>query len=84
MKVKVTCPACGHVRLPSEDVRLVVTAPPRGAYYRFRCPACDRRVRRPAPEEVVAVLTEHGVPTVRAVTGSTAGEPASRPDSAAP
>ena len=65
--VKVTCPSCGHVRLSSADVRLVVAAPPRSPYYLFRCPGCDRRVRRPAPEEVVAALTERGVVTVRPI-----------------
>lgn len=66
-RVKVTCPSCGHVRLSSEDVRLVVATPPRAPYYLFRCPGCDRRVRRPAPADVVAALTEHGVPTVQPV-----------------
>lgn len=66
-RLKVTCPTCGHVRLTPTDVRLVVGTPPRGSYYLFRCPQCDVRVRRPAPEEVVRALVEHGVPTVRAL-----------------
>jgi ribosomal protein S27E len=64
-KLKVTCPDCGHVRLPTDEVRLVVGPGPRGSFYRFRCPDCGGRVRRPAPEPVVATLLERGVPAIR-------------------
>jgi predicted RNA-binding Zn-ribbon protein involved in translation (DUF1610 family) len=65
VRLKVTCPTCGHVRLDPDDVRLVLGSVE--AYYLFRCPGCEQRVRRPAGAEVVAALTERGVPTVRPV-----------------
>jgi len=64
-KLKVTCPGCGHVRLPSGDVRLVVGSGRRGTFYVFRCPDCGTRVRRPAPEPVAATLLERGVTALR-------------------
>jgi predicted RNA-binding Zn-ribbon protein involved in translation (DUF1610 family) len=64
-KVKVTCPDCGHVRLPSADVRLVVDSGPRGSRYVFRCPDCGARIRREAPRPVVVTLLAHGVTAIR-------------------
>ena len=66
-QLKVTCPVCGHVRVPTEDVRIVVGEPPKGSYYVFACPDCGRRVRRPVTEDVVAELVSRGVPSVRPV-----------------
>ncbi|MGQ0845878.1 MAG: hypothetical protein ACT4QF_17285 [Sporichthyaceae bacterium] len=64
-QLKVTCPACGHVRILAEDVRIVVGE--RGSYYVFACPDCTRRVKRPVTEDVVDELVARGVPAVRSV-----------------
>jgi predicted RNA-binding Zn-ribbon protein involved in translation (DUF1610 family) len=68
--VKVTCPDCGHVRVPPRAVRLVVTATPGGSYYLFSCPDCGRRVKREVTKDVAGALLARRVPAVRAV-----GEP---------
>ena len=66
-QLKVTCPACGHVRVNAVDVRIVVGSPPKGAYYVFGCPDCSLRVRRPVTPDVVEELVARGVPAVRAI-----------------
>ncbi|HZE67548.1 MAG TPA: hypothetical protein VE081_12995 [Sporichthyaceae bacterium] len=72
-QLKVTCPACGHVRVNADDVRIVVSAPPKGSYYVFGCPDCSLRVRRPVTADVVEELVARGVPAVRALVGAGAG-----------
>jgi hypothetical protein len=72
-QLKVTCPACGHVRVNAGDVRIVVGSPPKGAYYVFGCPDCSLRVRRPVTADVVEELVARGVPAVRALVGAGAG-----------
>lgn len=69
--VKVTCPDCGHVRVPPRDVRLVVTETPGGSYYAFTCPDCGQRVKREVTKDVAGALLARRVPTVRAVGGGT-------------
>lgn len=68
--VKVTCPDCGHVRVPPADVRLVVAAGPSGSYYLFSCPGCGQRVRREVTKDVAGALLARRVPAVRALDGS--------------
>jgi hypothetical protein len=58
---------CGHVRVPTADVRIVVGEPPKSSYYVFACPDCGRRVRRAVTDDVVAELVSRGVPSVRPV-----------------
>lgn len=65
--VKVTCPDCGHVRVPPADVRLVVAPAPGTSFYLFSCPGCGRRVRRVVSRQVAAELLARRVPAVRAV-----------------
>ena len=67
--VKVTCPDCGHVRVPPTEVRLVVTETPGGSYYAFTCPGCSRRVRREVTRDVAGALLARRVPAVRSVAG---------------
>lgn len=64
--VKVTCPDCGHVRVPPADLRLVV-ADRGGSFYQFSCPQCGRRVRREVSKDVAGALLARRVPTVRDV-----------------
>lgn len=64
-QLKVTCPACGHVRIDAADVRIVVSD--RSSYYVFGCPDCDLRVKRPVTPDVVDELVARGVPAVRMV-----------------
>jgi hypothetical protein len=72
-QLKVTCPACGHVRVAGDDVRIVVSDPPRSSYYVFGCPDCGRRVRRYITADVVDELVARGVPSVRPVSASMGG-----------
>jgi predicted RNA-binding Zn-ribbon protein involved in translation (DUF1610 family) len=67
--VKVTCPDCGHVRVPPTEVRLVVTETPGGSYYAFTCPDCGQRVKREVTKDVAGALLARRVPTVRTVSG---------------
>lgn len=67
--VKVTCPDCGHVRVPPTDVRLVVTESPGGSFYVFTCPGCEQRVRREVTKDVAGALLARRVPAVRTVGG---------------
>jgi RNase P subunit RPR2 len=67
--VKVTCPDCGHVRVPPTEVRLVVTEAPGGSFYVFTCPGCGRRVRREVTKDVAGALLARRVPAVRSVPG---------------
>lgn len=69
-QLKVTCPLCGHVRVPTADVRIVVAEPPKASYYVFSCPGCTKRVRRPVTPDVVDELVSRGVPSVRSVMGA--------------
>lgn len=64
-QLKVTCPACGHVRVDAVDVRIVQSE--RGSYYVFACPDCSRRVKRGVTEDVADELVARGVPAVRSI-----------------
>ncbi len=68
--VKVTCPDCGHVRVPPAEVRLVVTESPGGSFYAFTCPGCSQRVRREVTRDVAGALLARRVPAVRSVGGT--------------
>jgi hypothetical protein len=54
----VLCPSCGEVDLSADQVWLVVASVADRSHYRFTCAGCDRSVRRPADETVVALLSE--------------------------
>lgn len=65
--VKVTCPGCGHVRVPAADLRLVVSGDAGSSFYLFTCPTCGVRVRREVTKDVAGALLARRVPAVRAV-----------------
>lgn len=65
--VKVTCPECGHVRVPATEVRLVVSGDAGRSFYLFTCPTCGVRVRREVTKDVAGALLARRVPAVRAV-----------------
>jgi hypothetical protein len=62
MRFRVHCPACGYLELTAADLRLVVAT---RSFYSFRCPGCQRAVRKPAGPRIVELLTDGGVPAVR-------------------
>lgn len=59
--IKASCPACGDVSLTPADVRLVVCSNEAWSYYAFDCPDCTDDVRKPADEEIIALLISGGV-----------------------
>ena len=59
--IKATCPVCGDVDLTPRQLRLVVASQPGLSFYSFRCATCRDEIRKPADEEVVALLTSGGV-----------------------
>jgi hypothetical protein len=63
--IKATCPICGDVDLTPRDVTLTVTEPTGSAQYSFTCPTCTDAVRKPADEDVVALLASAGVRITR-------------------
>jgi predicted RNA-binding Zn-ribbon protein involved in translation (DUF1610 family) len=81
-QLKVTCPACGHVRVTSENVRIVVSIPPRASYYVFGCPDCGLRVRREVTSDVVDELVARGVPAVRPLISASFGGQETEPGGA--
>ena len=60
--IKASCPTCGEVELTPPDVSLMVCAQPGLSYYAFDCPTCGHEVRKPADDNVVALLVSGGVP----------------------
>jgi hypothetical protein len=59
--IKASCPACGDISLTPADVRLVVCSNEAWSYYAFDCPDCTDDVRKPADEEIIALLISGGV-----------------------
>lgn len=59
--IKASCPVCGDVELRPAQLRLVVSNVPERSYYSFRCTTCTDEVRKPADEQVVALLVSGGV-----------------------
>lgn len=60
--VKATCYVCGDVELTSSQIRLVVCSQADRSYYAFTCTTCNDEVRKPADEEIIALLVSGGVP----------------------
>lgn len=63
--IRVSCPTCGEIELPSERIELV-TVPGleidrNNTHYTFTCSFCDAVVRRPADRITATVLTSGGV-----------------------
>ena len=59
--IKATCPTCGDVDLTPAELTLVVAERTGWSSYYFTCLSCVTRVRKPADDEVVALLTKAGV-----------------------
>ena len=59
--IKASCSVCGDVSLTPTDVRLVVCSNETWSYYAFNCPECTDEVRKPADEEIIALLISGGV-----------------------
>lgn len=63
--IKASCPVCGDVELKPAQLRLVVANVTDRSYYSFQCTTCTDEVRKPADEEVVALLVSGGVKAER-------------------
>ena len=63
--IKASCPCCGDVELTPKQVRLVVCSAKERSFYAFDCPKCTDEVRKPAGEDVVALLVSGGVAVER-------------------
>ncbi|RZS80085.1 hypothetical protein EV189_3565 [Motilibacter rhizosphaerae] len=63
--IKASCPVCGDVELKPAQLRLVVCSQADWSYYAFGCPRCRDEVRKPADEEIVALLVSGGVAAER-------------------
>jgi hypothetical protein len=59
--IKASCPSCGDVDLTPAQLRLVVANVPERSFYSFQCTRCRDEVRKPADEEIVALLVSGGV-----------------------
>jgi hypothetical protein len=59
--IKASCPVCGDVELTPAQVRLVVCTRPEWSYYAFTCTRCTDEVRKPADEQIIALLASGGV-----------------------
>ena len=59
--IKASCPICGDVELKPAQLRLVVCTRSEWSYYAFMCTTCRDEVRKPADEEIVALLISGGV-----------------------
>lgn len=59
--IRATCPVCGEIELKPAQVRLVVCTRSDLSFYAFTCTKCAQEVRKPADDEVVALLVSGGV-----------------------
>jgi hypothetical protein len=59
--IKTSCPVCGDVELKPAQMRLVVCSRSDWSYYAFACTECRDEIRKPADEEIVALLVSGGV-----------------------
>jgi uncharacterized Zn finger protein len=59
--IKASCPTCGDVELTPAQLRLVVANVTARSFYAFHCATCVSEVRKPADEEIVALLVSGGV-----------------------
>jgi len=59
--IRATCPTCGDVELKPVQLRLLVCNRAEWSSYSFDCPTCNDEVKKPADEEVVALLLSGGV-----------------------
>jgi hypothetical protein len=59
--VRASCPICGDVELVGSQVRLVTSNVEERSHYSFTCPTCGDFVRKPAPVDVIRLLTAGGI-----------------------
>jgi hypothetical protein len=59
--IKTSCPVCGDVELKPAQMRLVVCSRTEWSYYAFACVTCRDEIRKPADEEIIALLVSGGV-----------------------
>jgi hypothetical protein len=59
--IKASCPICGDVELTPQQVRLIICSEIERSYYAFICTSCHDEVRKPADEEIMALLVTGGV-----------------------
>jgi hypothetical protein len=59
--IKTSCPVCGDVELTPAQMRLIVCSRSEWSYYAFSCTTCRDEIRKPADDEVVALLVSGGV-----------------------
>ena len=60
--IKASCPTCGEVDLPNNEITLrVCNNRQLLSYYLFICPVCHTEVRKPADDHVVSLLLSGGV-----------------------
>ena len=59
--IKASCPTCGDIELTPTQLRLVVANVTERSFYPFHCAKCTSEVRKPADEEIVALLVSGGV-----------------------
>lgn len=59
--IKASCPVCGDVELTPVQMRLVICSEIERSYYAFVCTSCHHEVRKPADEEIMALLVSGGV-----------------------
>ena len=55
MNIRATCPDCGDVVLPREDMQVRICAEDRSGSYCFRCPSCGVSVAKPAEDRIVLI-----------------------------
>ncbi|MGZ4589648.1 MAG: hypothetical protein ACXV2I_02515 [Actinomycetes bacterium] len=72
--IKTSCPVCGDVELKPAQMRLVVCARSEWSYYAFSCTTCRDEIKKPADEEIVALLVSGGVVAEHWVTPAEALE----------
>ncbi len=61
--ITTTCPTCGDVKLKPTQLTLLVCNRTEWSTYSFVCPSCQDEVKKPADEEVIALLMSGGVIT---------------------
>lgn len=59
--IKTSCPVCGDVELKPAQMRLIVCSRPEWSYYAFPCTTCHEEIKKPADDEIVALLVSGGV-----------------------
>ncbi len=62
MNIRATCPGCGDVVVPRDDMQVRICADDRSGSYAFKCPSCANQIAREAEDRIVQLLLAGGVP----------------------